>query len=196
MNAVVADLARGLTDETRVRAVYEHLMACARGLSNDHAFASMLATWIGGGGGLPAHLGLAEADYRALLRRHFPGARMVAPSVAEADLERLPERADLKRLFEDHLAGMDPSESWMSDIVIGACMGGNHLWQDLGLWCRADLSDLMVRNFPSLAAKNDRDMKWKKFLYKQLCIQEGVYTCRAPSCEVCVDYQVCFGPEE
>jgi nitrogen fixation protein NifQ len=75
-------------------------------------------------------------------------------------------------------------------------MANDHLWQDLGLWSRQDLSDLMVRNFPALAAKNDRDMKWKKFLYKQLCLQEGVYLCRAPSCAICCDYIRCFGPEE
>jgi nitrogen fixation protein NifQ len=47
-----------------------------------------------------------------------------------------------------------------------------------------------------LKARNDRDMKWKRFFYKQLCNQEGVYTCRSPSCEVCADYVRCFGPEE
>jgi nitrogen fixation protein NifQ len=74
-------------------------------------------------------------------------------------------------------------------------MGADHLWQDLGLGSRQDLSELFWRNFPALAAMNQRDMKWKKFLYKQLCFQEGIYTCRAPSCEVCVDYSSCFGPE-
>jgi len=59
------------------------------------------------------------------------------------------------------------------------------------IWC-----EQMTRNFPVLAAKNDRDMKWKKFLYKQLCQREGIYICRAPSCEVCADYAKCFGPEE
>ena len=72
----------------------------------------------------------------------------------------------------------------------------DHLWQDLGLWSRKDLGTLMQLNFPQLAARNDKDMKWKKFLYKQLCIAEGIYTCRAPSCEVCADYQHCFGPED
>jgi nitrogen fixation protein NifQ len=38
-------------------------------------------------------------------------------------------------------------------------------------------------------------MKWKKFLYRQLCLEEGIYVCRAPSCEVCKDYDLCFGPE-
>jgi nitrogen fixation protein NifQ len=54
----------------------------------------------------------------------------------------------------------------------------------------------MERNFPTLAAKNVHNMKWKKFLYKQLCATEGVYVCRSPSCEVCADYDACFGPED
>jgi len=53
----------------------------------------------------------------------------------------------------------------------------------------------MARNFPGLSTLNDRDMKWKKFLYKQLCERTGVYVCRSPSCEVCVDYAKCFGRE-
>ncbi|MEZ5542388.1 MAG: nitrogen fixation protein NifQ [Pseudomonadota bacterium] len=40
------------------------------------------------------------------------------------------------------------------------------------------------------------DLKWKKFLYKQLSMTEGVYTCRAPTCQVCTDYGAYFGPEE
>ncbi|GBE11207.1 nifQ [bacterium BMS3Abin12] len=54
----------------------------------------------------------------------------------------------------------------------------------------------MATNFPELAARNDRNMKWKKFLYKQLCEREGIHACRAPSCQVCIDYAQCFGPEE
>jgi len=65
-----------------------------------------------------------------------------------------------------------------------------------GLWSRDHLSRLMTQNFPALAAKNEHDMKWKKFLYKQLCEREGINACRAPSCEYCTDYLKCFGPED
>jgi nitrogen fixation protein NifQ len=75
-------------------------------------------------------------------------------------------------------------------------MGMDHLWQDLGVWSRKELSELLQRNFPTLAAKNTQDMKWKKFLYKQLCEQQGIHICRAPSCDVCVDYSKCFGAED
>lgn len=84
----------------------------------------------------------------------------------------------------------------MAEIVIAGCMGSDHLWQDLGLWQRADLTHLMLHNFEPLALRNQRDMKWKKFLYKQLCEAEGIYVCRSPSCEVCIDFHSCFGSEE
>ena len=106
------------------------------------------------------------------------------------------ERQDLIDLLLDHRAIADQSEVWMAEIVAAACMGSDHLWQDLGLWSRTDLSRLMADNFPHLAAKNDRDMKWKKFLYRQLCEREGVYLCPAPSCQVCTDYAKCFSPEQ
>jgi nitrogen fixation protein NifQ len=74
-------------------------------------------------------------------------------------------------------------------------MAADHLWQDLGLPTRSELTALMRRNFPALAARNVMDMKWKRFLYKQLCEAEGVYACRAPSCQMCTDYDACFAPE-
>lgn len=81
----------------------------------------------------------------------------------------------------------------MADIVSAGCQGSDHLWQDLGLWNRAELTALMRDSFAPLAARNDKDMKWKKFLYRQLCAAEGLYICRSPSCETCVDYRECFG---
>ena len=84
----------------------------------------------------------------------------------------------------------------MSDIVAAGCLGGDHLWRDLGLQSRSELSQLMLQNFPTLAAANSGDMKWKKFFYKQLCEAGGGYVCRAPSCDQCSAYDDCFGPEE
>jgi nitrogen fixation protein NifQ len=58
------------------------------------------------------------------------------------------------------------------------------------------LSELMHGRFTSLAERNTQDMKWKKFLYKQLCERAEIRVCKAPSCGVCTDYAKCFGPEE
>ncbi len=173
-------------------------MAYSRGLPNDNVFAQMLATHYSGGGSLPTGLGLAPVEFAALLHRHFPGAPLPAtPRLAplDWDLRLLEEHEELVNLLQLQRAGQDESELWMGKIIAAGCMAHDHLWQDLGLWSRCELSVLMAHNFPMLAAKNDRNMKWKKFLYKQLCLQEGVYLCRAPACELCADYSQCFGPE-
>jgi nitrogen fixation protein NifQ len=176
--------------------LYGLLLAQAGGFANDDLFARMLASHLQGAGALPAGLGLAQADFAALMARHFPGHLLPPWADQAVEASRQGEREDLLTLFMEHRAGRDRSERWLAAIVSSACMGGDHLWQDLGLGSRGDLSRLMTRNFPALAAKNSRDMKWKKFLYKQLCDREEVRVCRSPSCEVCADYAKCFGPED
>lgn len=176
--------------------LYAELMAHATGLPNDEQFAQMISSQIGGVGALPNGLGLDAADFSALLDRHFPGIDVVCGGIESAADPRDLERSDVLGLLLEHRAFKDDSEPWMAGIVTAACMASDHLWQDLGLWSRTWLSQLMTENFPALAAKNVHDMKWKKFLYKQLCDREGINTCRAPSCEYCTDYLKCFGPEE
>lgn len=179
------------------QATYCWLMQHSQGLPNDDTLARMLATQASGGGSLPLGLGLTPEKFAALLARHFPTCLVIpARPLPRWDARLLEEKDDLIKLLNLHCAGQDQSERWLSVIVATGCMANDHLWQDLGLWSRQDLSELMRRNFPTLAAKNNRDMKWKKFLYKQLCEQEGIYLCRAPSCAVCCDYTNCFGSEE
>ncbi len=182
----------------RVVGLHGRLMTHAAGLPNDELFARMLASQAVGSGVLPAGLGLSMLTFSRFLLRHFPqsGPLFELDSAQWPDEARVAERQDLIDLMVEQRAGRDDSEIWMARIVAAACMGGNHLWQDLGLWNRSDVSRLITENFPVLAAKNVHDMKWKKFLYKQLCQREGVYVCRSPSCEVCADYAVCFGSEE
>ena len=164
--------------------LYAELMACTTGLPNDELFAQMLSSAATGNGALPAGLGLDNAEFAALLARHYPGSGLAADFAESPADPRALERDDVLALLLEHCAGNDTSEQWMAKIVTAACMASDHL------------SRLMTQNFPALAAKNVHDMKWKKFLYKQLCEREGINACRAPSCEYCADYQKCFGPEE
>ncbi len=176
--------------------LYALLMARAAGLANDPLFARMLVSQTGKNSALPPGLGLEAGEFRKLMTRHFPGFHLPTFLVQTAiPSERSAEWNELLELLLEHRAGNDPSETWMAHIVANACMGGDHLWQDLGLWSRTDLSQLMSENFPGLTARNNRDMKWKKFLYKQLCDRAGVYVCRSPSCEICPDYAKCFSQE-
>jgi len=109
---------------------------------------------------------------------------------------RMDELDDLIGLLMDH--GCDNSDATheIAIFIAHACMGDNHLWQDMGLPDRSALSELMQTRFPALAAKNIGDMKWKKFFYKQLCERADIFICKAPTCGVCTDYDKCFGPED
>jgi nitrogen fixation protein NifQ len=178
--------------------VFAQLMSVSGSRPNDFFLARILSSWLTNGGVLPATLGIAEKDFQDMASRHF-GNHPVLSSVADKpqfDRDRVPEWEDVVNLLLEYRADKDPSEQWIAQIVAAACMGFDHLWQDLGLWNRSELSQVLALNFPELANRNTKDMKWKKFLYKQLCERDGTYVCRAPSCDVCADYQVCFGPEE
>lgn len=165
----------------------------------------MLASQCVGLGAMPDWLGLRPEAFKQLVAYHFPALRQTALAQPQRPLdpERTDERDELVRLLlqvSDKGPGNfnlqpGPQQRWMAEIIAAGCMGSDHLWQDLGLWNRAELSRLMEQNFPAVAQKNVHDMKWKRFLYKQLCEAEGIYSCRSPSCEVCVDYHACFGPE-
>lgn len=95
----------------------------------------------------------------------------------------------------DPAAGSAAEAAEVALAIAVASLGDNHLWQDLGLGSRAELSALMRLWFPALVALNIGDMKWKKFLYRQLCEREQVPICKSPSCAVCSDLALCFGPE-
>lgn len=160
--------------------------------------AKLLSSLFCGIGAMPKHFGMEQKYFSSLFTKHFPGVA-VAPFFdigQPLDIERAPEVDDLKQLFMEHAVDTGEQAQMMTTVLVAGCMGNDHLWQDMGFWSRKDLSRFIEIGFPALAAKNDKDMKWKKFFYKQLCIGEGVYICRAPSCAVCADYSVCFGPEE
>ena len=146
-------------------------------------------------------LGLNYVAFAKLLVARFP--HFIPPpswlAAQQASIGKdgvLSEFPDLLQLLLDHCAVADEHHGNVAHLVATACMGGDHLWQDLGLPDRKALSLLLSAHFPSLAAKNTGDMKWKKFFYKQLCEREGINACRSPSCAACGDYAKCFGAEE
>jgi len=144
-------------------------------------------------GVLPAMLGLADADFQTLWQRYFPGAKLDLHNGPGQDIDEL---GDLLQLLLEYRAGQRDSEVWLAHIVAYCCCGRRHLWQDLGLANRGELSTLMTAAFPRLAALNTGDMKWKKFIYRHYCSREGIYVCPAPSCGQCADQSKCFAPED
>lgn len=178
--------------------LYETLLAGQEITPNRRSLARILASWLTGKSVLPDYLGLEPAQFTSLLKTYFPGHAIPvhAPSGIKLDDSRMLEKEDLIRLLQGFSLKQDQENEWLIGLIVSACLGSDHLWQDMGFWQRSELSEFLTYNFPKLAERNNKDMKWKKFLYKQLCEAEGLYLCRAPSCEVCADYSVCFGPEE
>ncbi|MDD2723287.1 MAG: nitrogen fixation protein NifQ [Methylovulum sp.] len=177
--------------------LYAWLKPETRVTPNHEWLACILASWCDGQGMLPDYLGLESGQFKVLSYHFFPGVQLPeqAPSGSVLDFSRMLEKDDLVNLLKRYSKLETPETDWMIAIIVAGCLGNDHLWQDLGLWSRSQLSAMLHYNFPELAAKNDKNMKWKKFLYKQLCEEEGIYICRAPSCEVCIDYPKCFGAE-
>ncbi len=154
--------------------------------------ASLLAGRSLNQGVLTATLGLSEQSFQTLWNDYFAGDQL---NLQDGPGEDIVELQDLLNLLLEYRAGVHASEVWLAHSVAYSCCGRNHLWQDLGLADRGELSTLMTVAFPALAALNAGDMKWKKFLYRHYCARDGIYVCPAPSCSACADHAKCFAPE-
>ncbi|WP_410014925.1 nitrogen fixation protein NifQ [Sodalis sp. C49] len=161
----------------------------------------LLANHLAGSARFPAAMGLSPDQYQALARRVRldPGSRGAVLQQQDALLALLARtRQQECQALGDWLAqymcaGAEP----LNRLLAVAALGFNHLWQDLGLASRGELRELMQACFPALVAMNDRNMRWKKFFYRQVCLaQTGELTCRSPSCDGCCEYTLCFAPDD
>jgi nitrogen fixation protein NifQ len=106
------------------------------------------------------------------------------------------DESALRDIFWYQSAGTGTLARALVKMMARRCQRPNHLWQDLGFGSRRELSALIGRYFPRLAARNVQDMKWKKFLYRMICSSSGFSLCMAPVCSECDDFDDCFGPED
>jgi nitrogen fixation protein NifQ len=180
---------------------YDLLMQSCRDQADPitRALAGALASAASGAIQAPSPaLGLDGARFRTMLVRHFPhlDEQVCAGQCEGCRPLRSDEFDDLVALLVGHRSHDGEEIEWLAHAVASACMGDNHLYQDMGLPNRQTLSDLLRQHFTRLFEKNAGNMKWKKFFYKQLCDEARVKVCQAPSCQVCDDYMNCFGPED
>jgi nitrogen fixation protein NifQ len=159
---------------------------------------ALVAVEAGGEGpALVAGLGLEPEGLLALVRERFPHAAPLFERAVPRDVVLALEQDErcLRDLLTRSSTEQSPLEHILARIVARRCQRPNHLWQDLGLRHRRELSWLMERHFSPLHLRNARDMKWKKFLYRVICRDEGYSICTAPSCSECDDFEQCFGEE-
>ena len=146
--------------------------------------------------GLVCFVGLSSVELSEFLARWFPGFDAgLLPAYGAGALEVKEDEASLRVLLERSSTARTGDENLLARIIARRCQRPNHLWQDLGLRERGELSELMRRHFRPLARRNAGDMKWKKFLYRAICLDGSHQLCTAPTCDECADFATCFGEE-
>ncbi|CAG4886254.1 nitrogen fixation protein NifQ [Paraburkholderia saeva] len=145
-----------------------------------------------------ALLGVSQNDLHDLFRRHFPGAAtpphipvlpVTLPATAHADFLRA-----LTALLLAHAnpAANEDDTRCVAEIVAHACLRPDHLWRDLGLSGRDDVTAMLGRYFPTLVIRNTTNLRWKKFLARELALAQGRAPGPAPGCPGCEDFGFCF----
>lgn len=170
-------------------------------ISNDssfdrHVLACNLAAGVMEGGLLLEKVGLSSDELAALLKQNFPSVRIKGDDLL---LGSKRDDNDEVKMVRDLLLAQRSSEGdtgrWLAAMIARRVMEPNHLWADLGLRDRGELSRVLNRHFRPLARRNVNNMRWKRFFYRTLCEDEGLILCTTPVCTECNDFNHCFGDE-
>ena len=171
----------------RVSSEDRHLVACLVSVAAQESYH------------LAAMVGLQEAEFETLLSYCFPGISFeLLVQLASSDHGSPPAcNQEVLAILLNHVPRIADVNQRMMSVCLAHVLATRsslpgHLWVAMGLTARAQLSDAIRRHLPSLAAANDKNMRWKRYLYKQVCDLNGGVMCKAPNCGVCSDYDLCF----
>lgn len=161
-----------------------------------HVLASILAVAAMEEGAMAARAGLAAADLVSLMAQWFPvaGGSGIAWFTQNEDADD-DEVAMVRDLLLAHRSSEGDVGRWLAAMIARRAMEPNHLWEDLGLRERSELTRLLSRHFAPIAARNTQNMRWKRFFYRALCESDGFVMCTTPVCTECRDFDLCFGDE-
>ncbi|NRQ19228.1 hypothetical protein BHMPCIPO_06495 [Ensifer sesbaniae] len=141
--------------------------------------------------------GLSQVELRDILNRSFPAPTLHAFCLEDvSDAEPGVEEELLRGLLLAHARPGDSASVRFAKIIARRALRHNHLWRELGLFDRVELSRLLSTHFPTLAAGNTDNMRWKRYFYRKLCEAEGFSLCTAAACQECKEMESCFAPEE
>ena len=135
-------------------------------------------------------LGISRDTISGILETMFPGSYdidEIVPEDADTGKEAPAEPVLRDMLIANGTAGA-PIESWLAQIFIRRCQVGDHMWRSIGLFSRNELTEAMNKYFKPLASKNIYDLKWKRFLYKQMRELNQLSLDKYPYCENCNRY--------
>jgi len=167
-----------------------HLFACLASVAADEPYAMALA------------LGLDDYDLDSILLLFFPGMdrmSLVSKSYSAGSLPPQPSTDILSILYSHVPADRGFNQFlvsfWLAKILATRAALPGHLWVAMGLTERPQLTSAIRRHLPTLADSNRHNMRWKRYLFKQVCDLHGGVMCKAPNCGVCSDYSLCFAEE-
>ncbi len=161
-----------------------------------HVFASLIAAAASEGGAIADRIGLGGDDLAGLMERWFPRARGVLEAwCPHSGMPEDDEVAMVRDLLLAHRSSDGEVGRLLAFMIARRALEPNHLWEDLGLRDRSELSRLLSRHFAPLAMRNTRNMRWKRFFYRALCESDGFVMCTTPVCSNCRDFDLCFGEE-
>ncbi len=136
-------------------------------------------------------LGMTPGEFLPLMQIH---GRYELPLVSPEifDRWRPAEFGPLAAMLLDYHGTDRALGRWLANAIASACYGAQHLWQDLGLENRRELSNLIAAWFPLLYAQNKTDLRWKRFLFGKLGERQGIPDLRAPECIHCDTFAACY----
>ncbi|MBN3858870.1 nitrogen fixation protein NifQ [Paraburkholderia sp. Ac-20340] len=147
-----------------------------------------------------ALLGLPASALAALAERHFAAGALVLSPIKAVTLKDA-SHAAFAAAMRDFLIGLaarnvDADDArCLATILAHACLRPDHLWRDLGLSGRDDVTQMLTRFFPEVVARNTENLRWKKLLARELALARGDVPGPAPGCPGCEDFGFCFPSE-
>lgn len=167
-----------------------------------HLFACLLSVALEDSSAPEKALGLDGIELTSLLTHYFPDIdRSILNQNSSLEAEQPAERNDdvfsilLSHLPEEPDRDKLQTSVWLAYILAARAALPGHLWVAMGLTERPQLTAAIRRHLPSLANANHHNMRWKRYLYKQVCELNGGVMCKSPNCGVCSDYALCFVEE-
>lgn len=165
-----------------------------------YLFSSLLAAAEQESAPLHQALGLTELNLDRLLTTIFPQLDRAAvfsnPDLKKGTPPEInPEILTLLLSYTDPRLDREQRllPEALAHIIAARAAHPGHLWIAMGLFERPQLSAAIGRHLPRLLKTNNKGMRWKRFLFKQLCEQSGGMMCKSPNCQDCSDYMLCFG---
>jgi nitrogen fixation protein NifQ len=149
-------------------------------------------------GRLSDRVGLSPVELIAVVAELFPVIASDTSWLLQSGASATPEDDEIAMVRDLLLSRRSTAGDigrWLAAVAARCALEPNHLWENLGLRERSELSRPLMRHFRPIAGRNGNNMRWKRFFYDMLCEDDGSVMCTTLECTQCNDFELCFGDE-